>query len=128
MVVLALGVVQKQHCRAQGWTTPDQFFHACYSDLPLVYEASGLRAVYLGDEAIVDCTAFTLAGGERKSLRKTVNRIVAYGYTTTFHTPGKVPGDVRAQIDAFTHLFEEAAALGPRTHAPLHGSTAGRTR
>jgi uncharacterized membrane protein len=42
MVVLALGVVEKQHCRAQGWSTPDQFFHACYSDLPLVYESSGL--------------------------------------------------------------------------------------
>lgn len=42
MVVLALGVVQKQHCRAQGWSTPDQFFHACYSDLPLLYETSGL--------------------------------------------------------------------------------------
>jgi uncharacterized membrane protein len=42
MVVLMLGVVEKQHCRAQGWTSPDQFFHACYSDLPLVYETSGL--------------------------------------------------------------------------------------
>jgi uncharacterized membrane protein len=42
MVVLALGVVQKQHCRAQGWNTPDQFYHACYSDLPIVYESSGL--------------------------------------------------------------------------------------
>ena len=42
MVVLALGVVEKQHCRAEGWSTPDQFFHACYSDLPLVYETSGL--------------------------------------------------------------------------------------
>ena len=44
MVVLALGVVEKQHCRAQGWSTPDQFFHACYSDLPLVYESSGLAS------------------------------------------------------------------------------------
>ncbi len=43
MVVLALGVVEKQHCRAQGWSTPDQFFHACYSDLPIVYQSSGLR-------------------------------------------------------------------------------------
>jgi uncharacterized membrane protein len=42
MVVLALGVVQKQHCRSDGWTTPDQFYHACYSDLPIVYESSGL--------------------------------------------------------------------------------------
>lgn len=44
MVMLSLGVVQKQHCRAQGWTTPDQFFHACYSDLPLLYESSGLAS------------------------------------------------------------------------------------
>lgn len=44
MAVLALGVVQKQHCRAQGWTTPDQFFHACYSDLPIVYQSSGLSS------------------------------------------------------------------------------------
>jgi uncharacterized membrane protein len=44
MVVLALGVVEKQHCRAQGWSTPDQFFHACYSDLPIVYQTSGMQA------------------------------------------------------------------------------------
>lgn len=43
MVVLALGVVEKQHCRAEGWSSPDQFFHACYSDLPIVYQSSGLR-------------------------------------------------------------------------------------
>ncbi|WP_426564205.1 glycosyltransferase family 87 protein [Angustibacter sp. McL0619] len=42
MVALSFGVVEKQHCRAQGWTSPDQFFHACYSDLPLLYETSGI--------------------------------------------------------------------------------------
>jgi uncharacterized membrane protein len=42
MVVLAVGVVQKQHCRSNGWSTPDMFFHACYSDLPVVYEQTGL--------------------------------------------------------------------------------------
>lgn len=42
MVMLALAVVQKQHCRVNGWATPDMFFHTCYSDLPIVYEQSGL--------------------------------------------------------------------------------------
>jgi uncharacterized membrane protein len=42
MVVLSLGVVEKQHCRTYGWNTPNQFFHACYSDLPLMYETTGL--------------------------------------------------------------------------------------
>jgi hypothetical protein len=35
--VLSLGLVQKQHCRANGWTSPDQFWHACYSDIPVLY-------------------------------------------------------------------------------------------
>jgi hypothetical protein len=40
--VLGLGAVQKQHCRAEGWTTPDQFWHACYSDVAVLYGSSGL--------------------------------------------------------------------------------------
>jgi hypothetical protein len=42
VLVLALGVVQKQHCRAQGWTTPDQFWHACYSDIPVLFGSAAL--------------------------------------------------------------------------------------
>jgi uncharacterized membrane protein len=43
-VAVALGAVTKHHCRAQGWNTPDQFVHACYSDLPVVYTSSGLAS------------------------------------------------------------------------------------
>lgn len=43
MVVVAIGVVQKQHCRSEGWSSPDQFFHACYSDLPAMYQTAGLH-------------------------------------------------------------------------------------
>ncbi|GAA4980841.1 glycosyltransferase family 87 protein [Kineococcus glutinatus] len=42
VLAVGLGVLQKQHCRAEGWRSPDQFFHACYSDLPVVYTSSGL--------------------------------------------------------------------------------------
>ncbi|MDP9826405.1 hypothetical protein [Kineosporia succinea] len=41
-VVVGLGIVQKQHCRADGWSSPDQFWHACYSDIPVIYASSGL--------------------------------------------------------------------------------------
>jgi len=41
-LTVAFGVLQKAHCFGKGWNTPDQFWHACYSDLPLVYQASGL--------------------------------------------------------------------------------------
>ncbi|HEX8497186.1 MAG TPA: hypothetical protein VF661_08315 [Actinomycetales bacterium] len=62
MAVLALGVVEKQHCRAQGWTTPDQFWHACYSDLPIVYQSAGLRSglsPYVADGAQLDHPVLT---------------------------------------------------------------------
>jgi len=38
-VTVALGVLQKAHCLTMGWSNPDQFWHGCYSDLPL---SSGL--------------------------------------------------------------------------------------
>jgi uncharacterized membrane protein len=38
-VTIALGVLQKAHCLTQGWSSPDQFWHTCYSDLPV---SSGL--------------------------------------------------------------------------------------
>lgn len=41
-VALGLGVVQKQHCRTTGWASPDQFWHACYSDIPVVFSSAGL--------------------------------------------------------------------------------------
>ena len=39
---IALGLLQKAHCLSKGWNTPDQFWHACYSDLPIVYQSAGL--------------------------------------------------------------------------------------
>ncbi|HEX2809674.1 MAG TPA: hypothetical protein VHN80_26215, partial [Kineosporiaceae bacterium] len=41
---LSVGVLQKEHCRAKGWTTPDQFWHLCYSDIPVLYGSAGLGA------------------------------------------------------------------------------------
>jgi len=52
-----------------------------------VYECSGLRAVYLGDEAVVECATFTLDGGAMKSLRQAYHRVQRAGFTVTFHDP-----------------------------------------
>lgn len=47
LVVLAilaslLSVAKFSHCADTGWATPDQYVHACYSDLPALFEARGL--------------------------------------------------------------------------------------
>ncbi|WP_180357635.1 hypothetical protein [Streptomyces sp. NP160] len=42
VVPVALAALTRQHCRATGWASPDQFVHACYSDVPaLVANAGG---------------------------------------------------------------------------------------
>lgn len=38
-----LSVAKFSHCENTGWATPDQYIHACYSDLPSLYEARGLN-------------------------------------------------------------------------------------
>jgi hypothetical protein len=42
VAMLGGGVLQKQHCRTQGWSTPDMFWHACYSDIPVLYTSAHL--------------------------------------------------------------------------------------
>ncbi|MGF1663112.1 MAG: hypothetical protein ACFCVG_11720 [Kineosporiaceae bacterium] len=41
VVAVGLGLVQKNDCRDRGWISPDQFVHACYSDLPVTYAVAG---------------------------------------------------------------------------------------
>ena len=70
--VVALGVAQKAHCLKVGWHSPDQFWHACYSDLPVTWQSSGLSggiAPYLGaagakglDQPVVSGLAMWLVG------------------------------------------------------------------
>ena len=51
--MIALGVFQKGHCLVKGWSAPDQFWRACYSDITVVNVSSDLanRSLpYLGDQ------------------------------------------------------------------------------
>lgn len=67
--------------------------------LPL-YRASGMREMYVGDEAVVDVRHLDLSGGKNKGLRQAVNRVAKYGYTISFHDPGRLGPEERASIAA----------------------------
>ena len=41
---MLLAALSKQHCRSAGWSTPGQFVHLCYSDLPSLFYFRGLGA------------------------------------------------------------------------------------
>jgi len=59
-------------CRRRAWRFA--FLAVRDVDLPL-YRARGLHAVYLGDEALIRCERFTLAGHGRKAVREAVRRL-----------------------------------------------------
>ena len=47
------------------------------------YTRAGLRAIPMGDEAIIDCADFTLAAPSMQPIRRAVRRIRRLGYTIT---------------------------------------------
>ncbi len=62
------------------------------------YQASGMRFVYIGDEAVVDPREFSLEGGKMKGLRQAVNRVARYGYTVRFLDPAQLDADDAARM------------------------------
>ncbi len=57
-----LSVAKFSHCADTGWTTPDQYVHACYSDLPSLFEARGLSTnqwPYASDDNSVEYPVLT---------------------------------------------------------------------
>jgi lysylphosphatidylglycerol synthetase-like protein (DUF2156 family) len=63
-----------------------------------IYEKFGMRSLYVGDEAIVDCRHFSLEGGEFKGLRQAVNRVARNGYRMEYYDPARVGPDLRASL------------------------------
>jgi len=65
-LTVAFGVLQKGHCFTTGWKNPDQFWHACYSDLP-VSAGLGQAVPYLPgapqlDQPLISGLAMWLVG------------------------------------------------------------------
>jgi len=55
------------------------------------YKAAGFDMICVGHDAIVDLSTFTLAGGENKSIRTSVNRLTRLGYTDRVVDPPHPP-------------------------------------
>jgi len=84
-----------QFADSNGW--PVAVMAAGAEWLP-VYRAAGMRDLYVGDEAVVDCQTFRLDGGDMKGLRQAVNRIARNGYRMEFYDPTRVSADLRASL------------------------------
>lgn len=55
------------------------------------YTRAGLKALELGDEAVLDVREFSLSGPERRSVRQAVSRIERAGYTARVRRHSEIP-------------------------------------
>ena len=67
-----------------------------------LFEQTGLRALYIGDEAIIETDRFSLEGRPIRKVRQSVSRLRAAGYTTTVAELGSLD-------DAFIQRLEQVA-------------------
>ena len=42
ILISLISFAKFSHCESSGWATPDQYIHACYSDIPALYGERGL--------------------------------------------------------------------------------------
>ncbi|MCL4423188.1 MAG: phosphatidylglycerol lysyltransferase domain-containing protein [Actinobacteria bacterium] len=63
-----------------------------------IYRASGMHHFYMGDEAVVDVTSFTLEGNRNKGLRQAHRRIAKYGYTISFYDPSLIDDQLAGEL------------------------------
>lgn len=57
-----LSFAKFEHCRAVGWTTPDIYVHACYSDIPSLFSSRALDSnqwAYNGGDSAVEYPVIT---------------------------------------------------------------------
>lgn len=74
----------REECRINDW---GHGFHQVLPDFLPVYRKLGYRKLKIGDDAIVDLTAFTLQGKQRRSLRQAANRLEEAGVTCAYFEP-----------------------------------------
>ncbi len=91
----------------EGWSVA--VIGASAAWLPL-YEAAGMRPIYMGDEAVVDCGSFTLEGPPMKSLRGAYRRVERAGFTADFIDPADLNPDDRAALDALSEASRRGEA------------------
>ena len=100
----------RAYAEGRGWTIG--VIGASEAWLP-IYGAAGLHHLYIGDEAIVDCPTFTLAGGKMKGLRQATTRLARHGYTVEFLDPANIePSRVTDILELISMLRRGEAERG----------------
>jgi lysyl-tRNA synthetase, class II len=73
-------------------------------DLEL-YRSLGLRALYHGDEAVVETAAFSLEGRAIRKVRQSVSRLEKAGFTARVLRPSEISAGLRADLEEIARAW-----------------------
>lgn len=82
-------------CEQRGWRPVVMMARG---DRVALYERLGFKLLYLGDEAVLDVAALSLAGGRMRNVRQAVSRSANFGVTTEVVHEGALPADLRSSL------------------------------
>ena len=92
----------RAYAESRGWTIG---VIGASEEWLTIYQGAGLHHLYIGDEAIVDCTTFNLAGGKMKGLRQACTRLARHGYTIEYLDPANIdPSRVTEIVELISML------------------------
>jgi lysyl-tRNA synthetase class 2 len=74
-----------------------------------LYRKLGLRALYHGDEAVVDTAAFSLEGRPIRKVRQSVHRLQTAGYTARVLRPSELDDGLRARLEEIARAWRGKA-------------------
>ena len=91
----------RDFCAARGWRAA--FLAVREADVPL-YEARGMKGLYLGDEAIIRCDRFNLSAPGMKKVRQAVNR-VARDHRFVLMRESEAPAELVDELNAISERW-----------------------
>lgn len=97
---LVRGFVEYAHAR--GWRVA--ILGASEASLG-TYRALGLRAIYHGDEAVVDTARFSLDGRAIRKVRQSVHRLQRAGFTVQALRPSEIEPGLREQLEEIARAW-----------------------
>ena len=74
-----------------------------------LYEAIGLRTLYLGDEALVELDRFSLDGRPIRKVRQSVNRLAKAGYAAELHDLEALDPETLAELERVSEEGRQGA-------------------
>ena len=98
----------QQFCRANDWSPG---FYQALPDHLDIYRHLGMRAIKIGEEAIVDLRTFSTKGRTGQDFRSALNKLTKSGHHVDFHAPPLEPA-----------LLQELRQISEEWLAIMHGS------